>query len=207
MCQKQNIMKNKFLFLLIPIIILSCSTQPKLEEQENGRIGSNGITYILDTTIWHIKNKSDALNSINKTTNGTSDLQENQIAGIYTIDTAAGITYPFIMVTETKSDSEPPSMDQLERELNAISVSLDEINPNLKVIINGVKMDRPVLIRKKKLILMNVIADAQQNQQIILKQAHYFVGKRIISIQLSYLKDQHEKYVDAFSKIVETIKF
>ena len=165
--------------------------------------------FSIDSTKWISKDKNDVINFFNKILPSKPNFSADQIIGLFTLTETPVVSYPNIFILDNTMDTNPPSMDQLARELKAIPAVIESKLSNdqeISDVINEAKLEQPLLIREKNLILIEANAKRKEGVEIGVRQAMFFKKRKLIAVQFSYIKGRDDKHLIDFNKIVESFK-
>lgn len=207
-------MKKIIAFFVIGIVFSNCEPQTEKSNQSSSKssteIQNNEIIYEIDSSKWYVQNPKDLIEFMSSS-GQEPRFKDSEIVGLFTQNRSPVLNYPSIMIMNTKTLVDPPSLSQLEKELGAMTLSLEDVERDNKMELNEVVKDfdfeTPILIKEKRLILMETTAQIQENQTLKIRQSMYFRGRNIVAIQISYVEGRDDKYLEDFNKIVETIEF
>ena len=201
-------MKNLITFLVLGLVLASCDSSSK--NSSSGELQNSAIKYEIDTSKWYVQ-EPKALIEFMDNLGQKAQFKEPEIVALYTHSEFPVMNYPSIMILNTKTSAAPPSLDQLEKQLGAMTMSLEDVenkmNLELSESIEGFDFKKPILIKEKRLIIMETTAQILGDQTLKIRQSMYFKGRNILAIQISYIEGKDEEYLEDFNKIVETITF
>lgn len=196
-------MKKIIIFFTFIIFVINCKSQ------DNNIVFTASLPecykYEIDTIKWHLQKKSAFLHYIKDSLKREIELEENQIIAIYSLDNSS-FNYPFIMISEFYTSENPPRYDQMEKDLNLITVP--EYTNNVKSIysLNSINLIRPVLIREKNLILSEILIQYVNYNEFYIRTAIFFKKNKFINVQISYINGLHNDALKDFNLILDTIK-
>lgn len=199
-------MKQIILIIISLLPFISC--KPQVESKNKHLIEKGNVTFNLDTTNWVTQSHTEVSQYFENTMHQKVPFNESQFIGVYTTEKSPALNYPFIMITSTQSESTPPSMDQLAKELNATTINMEdfESNKSFQDVIIDLDFSRPILIKEKKLVLMETKSLTQSFEDLITKQAIFFEGKKMVMVQLSFMKGKKGNAEKDFNKIIDSMK-
>ena len=195
------------LLLIIFLISINCIGQventSKIVSFDNEK-----ISYDFDASKWHAQSPAEVISYMAKSGLGTQ-INEKDLVAVYTYNESPIINYPSIMVLNTKTTTDPPPMDIIEKELGAISFSLDDIDPKkkLKDYYSEFDFQKPILIKEKNQILMETTGRLATGETLKVRQTMFFEMRNMVVVQISYIENRDEKYLADFNRILETLKF
>lgn len=168
------------------------------------------IKFELDSSKWYIQKPEDFIAFLTSIDAQPEETEEN-IVGLFTYNKTPILNYPSIMILNTRTFMDPPPMDELEKELGAMSLTLDDVEDAYKTELDdnveSFKFDKPVLIKEKQLVMLESTADLGNNQILKIRQSMFFKKKNLIVVQISYIENRDEKHLADYNRVVETIKF
>lgn len=168
------------------------------------------VNFKIDSSKWYIQNPIDVI-EFKEGLGQLPNMKKENIVGLFTYEQFPVINYPSIMILNTKSSSDPPPIDQLEKEFGAITFSLEDFDKrtetNLSEHIKVFDFKKPILIKEKRQLLMETTAQISNNQTLKVRQSIFFRGRNIVVVQISYIKNRDEKYLEDFNRVIETIEF
>lgn len=167
------------------------------------------INFEIDSSKWYVQNPIDVIKFM-EGMGQLPNMKEENIVGLFTYEQFPVINYPSIMILNTKSSSDPPPIDQLEKEFGAMTFSLEDFDKrtekNLSELISEFDFKKPILIKEKRQLLMETTAQIPNNQTLKVRQSIFFRGRNIVVVQISYIQNRDEKHLEDFNRIVETIE-
>ena len=199
--------KTTLLTYLFSLIITICSSQAR-SSNNSEIINVNEISYELDTSNWYSQKSSNVVDFM-KRSGLVSQFSEDEIIATYTYKKYPVLNYPSIMIVNTTASADPPPMDQLEKEIGAITFSLNDVDPTQKLrnYINNWDFSKPILIKEKKQIIMESKVQLEDGSNLKIRQTMFFRKRKMLIIQISYITHRDEKHLEDFQRIIETIKF
>ncbi|MFZ1790478.1 MAG: hypothetical protein WAT92_19305 [Saprospiraceae bacterium] len=207
-------MKKIIIFLLYGLVQSSCNSPSDKSDQpikiNVDSIENDDIIFDIDSSKWYAQKPSELLVML-KLLGQPPQFKESEIVGLFTYNKSPVINYPSIMIVNKHIASEPPSLSQLERELGAMTITLEEIEKQNKMklgeFIGGLDFKTPILIKDKQLILTETTAQILKNQTLKIRQAIFYRGKSIMTIQFSYIEGRDNDHLKDYNRIVESIQF
>ncbi len=201
----------KYSRIALLFIILLTSINCKGQKSSTGKIAAfdnEKISFDFDTSRWYTQSSSEVINFMAKNGLGSQFSAEDLVA-VYTYNKSPIINYPSIMVLNTKTTTDPPPLDQLEKELGAVSLSMNDIDPNMKLTAYFDDFDfrKPLLIKEKKQIIMETTAKLATGETLKVRQTMFFEMRNIVVVQISYIENRDEKRLDDYNRILDTMKF
>jgi len=195
--------------MLIRILIIVASSVIGFQSYSQETLEKAKINFEIDTSRWIYQEPSEVIKYFEELGGVKPRLSENDLIAVYSTSKYPVVNFPLIMIADKDIGHKPPSFDQIERELNAMTAELDEIDPSgsMQETISDWDFKKPLLIREKQLILMEFNSIREDGSKIDYRQGIFFKETRIINIQLVFYKGRDDEYLADFNRIIDTFKF
>lgn len=133
------------------------------------------------------------------------DFEDAKIFKIYGIKEKQESYLPVILIYGMNQSDFPTNLNQLEKELNALSIEKEAIRNNLSVsdLLKDFDMKRPVLIKDRQMYVSEATVESTTGEKYISKQAIYFRYNQLLMLQISLLAEDRERYMKYFDQLID----